>query len=236
MGLERTGFFETRWQIEIDPYASAVLAKHWPNVQRFSDITTVSNPPTVDVICGGFPCQDVSVAGARAGLEGKRSTLWSELFRLVCEVRPRWLVAENVPGLLANDDGRFMGAILRDLASIGFDAEWGVLSAGAMGAAHLRRRVFILAYPHGVRRHRLAQNQEVGHSGLHQQNTQEWFDPSTDLHLPMVSIQSVPNSGIRRNDDGVSEGLDGLRCYGNAVAPPVAQRIGEMILAYEASR
>src|SRR5690606_33792263 len=114
LGLEWTGGFETKWQIEIDPYASAVLQKHWPNVQRFSDITTVSNPPRVDVICGGFPCQDVSLVGARAGLEGKRSTLWSELFRLVREVRPRWLVAENVPGLLSSDGGRFMGNILRD--------------------------------------------------------------------------------------------------------------------------
>ena len=147
LGLEWTGGFETRWQIEIDPYASAVLKKHWPDVQRYSDITTVSNPPRVDVICGGFPCQDVSLAGARAGLEGKRSTLWSELFRLVCEVRPRWLVAENVPGLLSSDGGRFMGNILRDLASIGFDAEWGVLSAAGVGAPHLRRRLFLLAHP-----------------------------------------------------------------------------------------
>jgi DNA (cytosine-5)-methyltransferase 1 len=80
LGLERTGGFETRWQIEIDPYASAVLAKHWPSVKRYSDITAVDGGilEPVDLICGGFPCQDVSVAGKRSGLEGKRTTLWSE--------------------------------------------------------------------------------------------------------------------------------------------------------------
>ena len=147
LGLEWTGGFETRWQIENDEYASRVLAKHWPNVRRYTDIRDVSFPERVDVICGGFPCQDVSFAGKRAGLEGKRSTLWSELFRLVCEVKPRWLLAENVPGLLSSDAGRFFGNILRDLASIGFDVEWGVLSAAGVGAPHLRRRVFILAHP-----------------------------------------------------------------------------------------
>lgn len=152
LGLEWTGGFETKWQIEIDPYARRVLEKHWPRVERYTDITTVERPPRVDVICGGFPCQDVSLAGARAGLGGKRSTLWSELFRLVCEVKPRWLVAENVPGLLSSDGGRFMGNILRDLASIGLDAEWGVLSAAGVGAPHLRRRVFILAHSYGDRR------------------------------------------------------------------------------------
>jgi DNA (cytosine-5)-methyltransferase 1 len=145
-GLEDSGGFETRWQIEFDEYASAVLAKHWPRVQRYSDIRDVVQPERVDVICGGFPCQDVSLAGARKGLEGKRSTLWSEMFRLICEVKPQWVVAENVPGLLSSDNGQFFGNILRDLAGAGYDAEWGVLSAAGVGAPHLRRRIFILAH------------------------------------------------------------------------------------------
>jgi DNA-cytosine methyltransferase len=102
--------------------------------------------PYVDLICGGFPCQDVSLAGARAGLDGKRSTLWSEFARLIREIRPRWILAENVGGLLSSDDGRFFGNILRDLAGAGYDAEWGVLSAADMGAPHLRKRVFIVAH------------------------------------------------------------------------------------------
>lgn len=151
LGLEWTGGFETRWQIENDEYASRVLAKHWPNVKRYSDIRDVVRPEPVDLICGGFPCQDVSLAGKRAGLEGKRSTLWGEMFRLVCEVKPRWVLAENVPGLLSSDDGRFFGNILRDLAFIGFDAEWQVLSAAGVGAPHLRQRLFIVSYPHRIR-------------------------------------------------------------------------------------
>jgi DNA (cytosine-5)-methyltransferase 1 len=89
LGLEWTGGFETKWQIENDEYASRVLAKHWPGVKRYGDILGVSFPDRVDLICGGFPCQDVSLAGARSGLKGKRSTLWGEMFRLVCEVKPR---------------------------------------------------------------------------------------------------------------------------------------------------
>lgn len=155
LGLEWTGGFKTKWQIELDPYASKVLAKHWPHVQRFQDITAVANPPRVDVICGGFPCQDVSLAGARAGLEGKRSTLWGEMFRLVCEARPRWVLAENVPGLLSSDGGRFFGNILRDLASGGYDVAWGVLSAAGVGAPHLRRRIFIVAHSPVIRREQI---------------------------------------------------------------------------------
>lgn len=146
LGLEWTGGFRTVWQCENDEYASRVLAKHWPNAKRYGDIRDVVRPEPVDLICGGFPCQDVSLAGKRAGLEGKRTTLWSEMFRLVCEVKPRWVVVENVPGLLSSDDGRFFGNILRDLAGAGYDAEWGVLSAVGVGAPHLRRRVFILAH------------------------------------------------------------------------------------------
>lgn len=152
LGLEWTGKFETKWQIEFDSYATRVLAKHWPGVQRFTDIRDVVCPPSVDVICGGFPCQDVSLAGSRKGLEGNRSTLWSEMFRLVCEVKPRWVVAENVPGLMSSDSGRFFGNILRDLAAAGYDAEWGVLSATGVGAPHLRRRVFILAHSNNFRK------------------------------------------------------------------------------------
>jgi DNA (cytosine-5)-methyltransferase 1 len=112
--------------------------------------------PYVDLICGGFPCQDVSLAGARAGLDGKRSTLWSEFARLIREIRPRWILAENVGGLLSSDDGRFFGNILRDLAGAGYDAEWGVLSAADMGAPHLRKRVFIVAHACEQRRQQVA--------------------------------------------------------------------------------
>jgi len=106
--------------------------------------------PAVDVLCGGFPCQPHSLAGKRGGAADSRD-LWPEYARLIRELRPRWVVAENVPGLLSNDAGRFFGGILRDLAACGYDAEWDCVSASAVGAPHRRDRVWIVAYPNGKR-------------------------------------------------------------------------------------
>ena len=102
LGLERAGM-ECVAQVEIDDFCQKVLTKHWANVPKFKDVRDVgkNNLPTADLICGGFPCQDVSLVGARKGLEGKRSTLWSEFHRIICEVQPRWVVIENVLRLLS---------------------------------------------------------------------------------------------------------------------------------------
>ncbi len=141
LGLQRAGM-EIRWQCECEPYCLAVLAKHWPDVKRFTDIKTLTNPPPVDVLAGGPPCQPVSVAGKRKGQDDAR-WLWPEFARLIRVVGPRYVLLENVPGLLV----RGMGDVLGDLASLGYDAEWRVISAADMGAPHLRRRVWIVAYP-----------------------------------------------------------------------------------------
>ena len=144
LGFERAGF-RTEWQVEIDPYCQRVLQKHFPHASRFGDIRECGrhNLKPVDVICGGFPCQDISNAGKRAGIEGERSGLWSEYARIIRELRPRFVVVENVAALL----GRGIGRVLGDLAEIGYDAEWEIISAAAVGAPHLRERVWILAYP-----------------------------------------------------------------------------------------
>ena len=144
LGLERAGM-TCAWQVEIDPWCRQVLTKHWPNVRRYEDVSAVGGDTLepVDVIAGGFPCQDVSVAGQRAGIQdGTRSGRWSEFHRIICELRPRYVFVENVPGLLTNGMGRVLG----DLADIGYDAEWEVLSAADVGAPHLRKRVFIVAH------------------------------------------------------------------------------------------
>jgi DNA (cytosine-5)-methyltransferase 1 len=152
LGLERTGGFKTAWQCEIDPFCQKVLEKHWPDVLRFSDIKDMrGNIPYVDVICGGFPCQPVSCAGKRKGKEDER-WLWPEFYRVVCEVKPRWVLVENVPGLLNADSGRLFAGILRDLAASGYDAEWNIVSAASVGAPHLRRRVFVVAHASCQRR------------------------------------------------------------------------------------
>jgi len=144
LGLERAGM-RCKWQVEIDGYAQAVLRKHWPDVRRHDDVRTF--PPQegewgVDVICGGFPCQDISVAGKGAGLAGARSGLWSEFARIIGELRPRYVIVENVAALLA----RGMGTVLGDLSTLGYDAEWHVIPASAVGAPHRRERVWIIAF------------------------------------------------------------------------------------------
>lgn len=240
LGLERTGKFKTKWQIEQDEYASKVLAKHWPDVKRYRDIRDVVRPQAVDLIAGGFPCQDVSIAGKRAGLEGKRTTLWSEMLRLVREVKPRWVLAENVPGLLSIDDGRFFGNILRDLAESGYSCQWQVLSARQFGANHLRRRVFILAdaglEPTGIDRSGLDRGTIGKEEGVGttagdkpRDGDQILADGSREGQPRRSRWWSVePNVG--RVAYGVPARVDRLRCLGNAVVPQVAEAIGEMIL------
>ena len=144
LGLERAGM-EVAWHCEADPFCRRVLDRHWPSVPCFEDVTTLRNPPHVDVLAGGFPCQDISVAGKGAGLEGARSGLWSEFARLIGEVGPRYVLVENVSALL----GRGLGTVLADLSALGYDAEWDCLPASAFGAPHRRDRVWIVAYPDG---------------------------------------------------------------------------------------
>src|SRR5262245_6041458 len=160
LGLERAGW-ECRWQVEIDEWCRAVLARHWPGVPRWDDAKTFPSSDAesvlrrapwndgrlapdgqgVDLVCGGFPCQPVSLAGKRLGQDDER-WLWPEFARIVRLLRPRFVLVENVPGLLA----RGMGDVLGDLAASGYDTEWDCIPAAAAGAPHLRYRVFIVAY------------------------------------------------------------------------------------------
>lgn len=146
LGVESATGGRVLWQVERDGFCREVLAKHWPHAVRHDDVCTVNGLPRVDVICGGFPCQDVSLAGKRAGFGGERSSLWREYRRIVADVRPRFVFVENVPGLFTADDGWAFGEVLGDLAALGFDAAWDVFRASDVGAPHRRERVFLLAY------------------------------------------------------------------------------------------
>lgn len=147
LGLERAGMRTVAF-CEIDAYCRRVLAKHWPNVPCYDDIRTLTaerlaaDGISVDLICGGFPCQDISNAGKRAGIGGARSGLWSEYARLIGEIRPRYVIVENVAALL----GRGLERVLGDLAALGFDAEWHCIPASAVGAPHRRDRLWIVAF------------------------------------------------------------------------------------------
>lgn len=201
LGLERAGF-ECSWQVEIDDYAKRVLKKHFPNAKRFKDVRNF--PPAqsawllhncvkqyeVDIICGGFPCQDISTAGKMAGIDGERSGLWSEFKRIIRFLRPKFVLVENVPALTV----RGLDRVLGDLAEIGYAAEWRLLSAKEFGAPHLRKRIFIVAYPDSI--------------GIHLK--QGWFARAGGEGEIFVdwdgSIQHVANS----TSDGL-EGFKGVR-------------------------
>lgn len=151
-GLEATGGFKTVAFCEIDPFCRKVLGKHWQEVPTFEDVRKLTVESLskrgigrIDVVCGGPPCQSVSQVGKRKGTKDSR-WLWPEFHRIICEVRPRWVLFENVRNLLSIESGRIFGGILRDLATAGYSCEWNVISAKQMGAPHLRERVFIVAY------------------------------------------------------------------------------------------
>ena len=148
LAFVRAGF-SVSFQVEIDDYCRKVLAKHapeyWPTAQVFEDVKHVgsANLPNVDVLAGGFPCQDISAAGKRAGIkEGTRSGLWFEFARIIGEIRPRIVMLENVAAITSRDGVR----VIADLASLGYDAEWGIIPASAVGAPHRRERWWCVAY------------------------------------------------------------------------------------------
>jgi DNA (cytosine-5)-methyltransferase 1 len=145
LGFEMAGGFTTKWFVEKDLYAQAILRKHWPSAVIYDDITKLdfSSVPRVDILTGGFPCQDISNAGKRAGITGSRSSLWKYYLKAISTLRPRYCLIENVSALL----NRGLTTVLCDLAEVGYDAEWHSISASSVGAPHRRDRIFILAYP-----------------------------------------------------------------------------------------
>lgn len=154
LALERVGF-QIVGQCEIDPFCNKVLAKHWPEVRRYGDIRDIKvssaarqqRPWRVDLVCGGFPCQDLSVAGKRAGLHGARSGLWFEFLRILSGLRPAFCLVENVPGLLSSNQGRDFAIILDGLGELWPAVGWCVLDSQHFGVPQRRRRVFIIGGP-----------------------------------------------------------------------------------------
>lgn len=216
LGLERPGGFKTVAFCEIDPFCRRVLAKHWPEVPCYDDVRTLTaarlaaDGLTVDAICGGFPCQDISSAGAKAGIGGFKSGLWSEYRRLIGELRPRYVIVENVGALLY----RGMETVLGDLAALGYDAEWDCIPASYVGAPHVRDRVWITAYPH------------------------DDGQPTRSIHDEAQRLQATrgvhwPSYGeFVGVDDGLSETLDArIIALGNAVVPDIPELIGRAIIA-----
>lgn len=261
LGFERAGM-ECKWHVEIEPYCQKVLRKHWPNCGEWDDVRTFPPSPTedwsVDVICGGFPCQDISNAGKRAGIDGERSGLWRDMCRVVRALRPRVVVVENVAAIL----GRGLDRVLGDLAEIGYDAEWDCIPAAAVGAPHIRDRLFIHAYANNSSKKRQRRNSGKvlpdekpirSHgvcsflsdhivNGLQGQRQTESSERERDEIIARSAVAGSycitdefrswwkTESGMGRVADGVSNRVDRLRGLGNAVVPQVAQFIGERIV------
>lgn len=197
------GGFETVAFVEREPFCQQVLQQHWPTVPIYDDITTFNPQPySADVVCGGFPCQDISLAGKQAGIkEGTRSGLFYELMRVVRLVRPQYVVLENVSAILANG----LDTVLGTMAEAGFDAEWACIPASAVGACHQRDRWWLVAY-----------------SSSQGQQRQEpaWRHAAGSLCPNWGGYLSEPV--LRRGDDGLSRRVDRLKALGNAVVPQVA--------------
>lgn len=222
LGLERTGGFKTVAFCEIEEFPRRVLAKHWPEVPIYDDVRTLSAKRLaadgigkVDVITGGFPCQDISPAGSRAGLHGERSGLFFEISRLVGELRPSFIILENSAELL---DG-WLGEILGTMALLGYDAQWEVIPAAMLGAPHLRERVWVVAYaPEVSGIHELYLGNAIRRRLLNARNP--WETDAWDS----------PEAGTCRVDDGVPNRVDRTGALGNAVVPLIPELIGNAIL------
>lgn len=210
LGLERTGGFETVAFCEIEDYPRRVLAKHWPGVPCYDDVRTLTADAllrdgiAVDVICGGFPCQDLSAAGKQAGMDGTRSGLWSEIARLMGELRPQYVVVENVSGLLSGPSeqpGGWFGRVLGDLAALGYDAEWNCIPASSIGAPHRRDRVWIVAYPQG-------DGQQISGARNEDRDT----EASRVVGMGIEPSRNSASVSTRDVSDAECTGLEGYHC------------------------
>ncbi len=217
----------TRCAVEIDAGARQILLDRQRDgvIEQFpiwDDIRTFDGNPwrgKIDVITGGFPCQDISQCGQGAGLDGERSGLWTEMARIICEVRPKLVQVENSPMLTS----RGLGRVLGDLAGMGFDAKWGVFRASTIGAAHHRSRIFLVAYPYGTKLEGLDIPKPACIDT--QESRRRQFARAIDATISADDYTSMP-----RNPDDVARGMDGLKTTGNGWVPAMAARAAATLL------
>jgi DNA (cytosine-5)-methyltransferase 1 len=266
LGLERAGM-RTVGFCEIDPFCRRVLRKHWPTIPVYDDVRTLTGEllsgsatlgcasvrssasrfrgrAGIDIICGGFPCQDISVAGKGAGIGGERSGLWSQFARIVGEVRPRYVIVENVAALL----GRGLSVVLGNLATLGYDAEWHCIPASAVGAPHQRDRVWIMA---NAQHSELRDKPRRGNGASGASASEPRYDGSqggvADADEPRLAQRQehqllgqcetlvgsdwwLVEPDVGRVAHGISARVDRLRSLGNAIVPQIAEIIGRAIM------
>ena len=258
LGLERTGGFDTVAFCEVCPKARQVLRKHWQDIPIYEDVKTLTSEQLesdnikVDVITGGFPCQDISTCGKGAGIEGERSGLFYEIIRLANEIRPHYVILENVSALL----GRGMDVVLGELSKIGFDAEWHCIPASSIGAPHRRDRIWIIAYRNtnnsireaigGIQKGTNAECSRI-RSDVSYPTSWQGYEHEANRGNGEIETQTIFGDGasalgkcpwwsnqspVCRVLDGVSDGLhkDRLKQLGNSVVPQIPELIGNAIL------
>jgi DNA (cytosine-5)-methyltransferase 1 len=203
--------FQTVGQCEWADYPTKVLEKHWPNVPRWRDVRDVTADSVraagierVDLLSGGFPCQPHSVAGKRRASNDERD-LWPELARVIGELKPRWFLGENVPGLLTSEAGRFFGRVLRDLATLGYRVGWIVYGAKDVGAPHRRERVFIVAYSNCIGRNDRSHHREKRqvHHDIERNTTEgqsEWHGWLSGIGSTGSTVADTTGEGLERRE------------------------------------
>ena len=231
LGLERSGAFETVAFCEIEPFCRRVLKNHWPKVPIYDDVRLLTadvlrrDGIVVDAICGGWPCQDISIAGFGLGLAGERSGLFHEYDRLIGELGPQLVIMENVAELLA----RGMGDVLGALASRGHDAEWRCIPASEVGLPQERDRVWIVAYPMQDGKPGFLESLNFGAHGQGREGRQA--DLRAIVDAPLVAGDRFPQPLLRRVDDRPADWVDRVAACGNAVAPQIPELLGRAIAA-----
>lgn len=243
LGFERVGL-RTLAFCESEEYCRAVLRKHWPEVPCFADVAELTGTTLrdagiepIDIICGGFPCQDISRAGLGAGIAGARSGLWHHFARIIREVGPRYVVIENVAALTF----RGIETVLRDLAALGYDAEWHCIPASYVRAPHRRDRVWIIAHADAQREHGRAVFHDEGSSAPlflcdpvipGPQGGAAVVGPPGRLEFNRANWWDVePELG--RMADGIPNRIHRIKALGNSIVPQIAELIGRSIIEFE---
>lgn len=236
--------FETVGQCEWADYPTKVLEKHWPDIERWRDIHDLSAddfnrrtgivPGKLTAISGGFPCQPHSVAGKRKA-SGDERDLWPEYRRVISEIRPKWVVAENVRGLLSSEDGRFFRGILRDFSDMGYDVGWCCYRAADIGAIHSRERIGIIAHDHMFGR--MGSETEKNRVERKKQTQHEIASGSFSCHFREIDEPAgkfdLFEPKLLRNHNGIPHWVDRIKCLGNAVVPQQFYPIFKAIYEYE---
>lgn len=240
IGFDRAGM-ECLWMCEKDKFCQKVLRQHWPKIKLYEDILDVDESvDRPDVLCGGFPCTDISVVNTKGkGLDGENSGLWFEYLRVIRLLRPRYILVENSPNIFTRGFNRLLGG----LASLRYNAEWQILSAAQFRGCHLRRRIFVVAYPHDM----LEQNrQETERCRVErfdhgipgeEEDTGSCISGSEEVAtvFPTVFTRELasrwePKPRAFRVDDGSTSRTHRVKAIGNAVVPAISEYIGKLIL------